>query len=47
LSGANDVAVRDNDLLDDAALEMLDRFSARLGFNGAGGNRGAFERGEG
>ena len=44
LSGADDVAVRDQDLPDDAALKMLNRLAARFGFDGAGSNRSTFER---
>jgi hypothetical protein len=47
LSGAHDVAISDQDLLDDTALEVLDRLSARLGFDTTEGNRSALERCEG
>jgi len=47
LSGTDGVAVRDKDFPDDAALKMLNRLAARLGFDGADSDRSALERGIG
>ena len=47
LSRADNIAVRDQNFPDDAALKVLNRLAARLGFDGADSNRGAFERGIG
>src|SRR6185437_9441770 len=40
----DEVTVGDPDFLDDAALEVLNGFSARLGFDRSEGDRGALER---
>ncbi len=43
LSRVDEIAVGDQDFPDDAALEVLNGLSARLGFDGAGGNRSTLE----
>jgi hypothetical protein len=45
LSGTDNVTVRDQNFPDDAALEVLNRLATRIGFDGAVGNRGAFQGG--
>jgi hypothetical protein len=47
LSSADNITVRDQNFPDDATLKVLDRLSARLGFDGAESNRCAFEGCEG
>src|ERR1700737_229095 len=43
LSCMDNITVRDQNFPDNAPFEVLDRFSARLGFDGAISNRGALE----
>jgi hypothetical protein len=45
LSGADSVAVRDQNFPDDTTLEVLNRLAARLGLDGADSNRSALQRG--
>jgi hypothetical protein len=47
LPGMDEVTIGDQNFPDDAALEVLNGLSTRLGFNGADGNRSALERREG
>ena len=47
LSSADNVTVRDQNFPDDATLKVLNRLAARLGFDGADGDRSALEGGIG
>ena len=47
LSSADYITVRDENFPDDAPLEVLDRLSARFGFDGTESNRRALEGCEG